>query len=1637
MKQFRLLLTLLVFAAFLSCKKDIDPNVQNFKIVKETEVVTVNTNSATITGTYEYPGTVDGISVRVGTSDQLFGSNEYECELNERRSYSVTIPDLQTGTKYYYRYEVDFGASSEFLSDIYSFTTLSDLPMVKTVGWLELDSTTFRIKCEVLSGGGQEVTERGICWNNYGEPIINDDATLSHSSGGLGQYTVLMEGLDLGKRYYVRSYAKSEAGIGYGEELAFETATIPGMPVMIALSCDPVDGGIVSGGGFVPSGSQCTVFATANPSYSFVNWTENGVQVSSDATYIFNVTVGRNLVANFTQQDYVITAQADPNEGGFVTGAGGYNYGDECTLNAMAKTGYTFLNWTKNGTVVSTNAQYTFTVTERATYVAHFQANNCIIGLVANPSDGGTVSGGGNYNYGQSCTVVATPAEGYIFTYWTEDGSMVSREASYSFAVTDNRNLVANFEEHQLSDYTISVSANPSDGGTVNGGGTFQEGETCTVNAVAKTGFTFVNWTESGNQISTEAEFSFTVECNRTLVANFTAQTPNSYTVTLLADPEEGGVVTGGGTYQPGQMCSGTATANEGYSFVNWTENGSVITTNANLYFSVISNRTLVAHFAKNSYTITASANPNNGGTVTGNGSYEYGQSCTLKAIPSTGYMFTNWTENGNVVSTDSNYTFNVTGSRTLVANFTQRHTITVSADPSNGGTAAGGGTFDHGQSCTVIATAAEGYTFTNWTEGSNVISTDANYTFTVNGNRTLVAHFSVQAPNTYNINVSPNPSNGGTVTGGGSYQQGQSCTLTATANTGYTFQKWTENGNQVSTQNPYTFTVTGNRTLVAQFQAQSYTITATADPTNGGSVSGGGTYTYGQSCTLTATPASGYVFVNWTKNGTVITTGTTLSFTVTGSGTYVAHFQAQSYTITATADPSNGGTVSGGGNYNHGQSCTLTATPASGYTFVNWTKNGTQVSTNANYTFTVTGSGTYVAHFQVQSYTISATANPANGGSVAGGGSYNYGQSCTLTATPASGYTFVNWTKNGTQVSSNANYTFTVTGSGAYVAHFEVQAPNTYTISVSSDPSNGGSVSGGGTYEQGQSCTVSATANAGYTFTNWTENGSVVSSNANYTFTVSSNRTLVAHFAAQTYTISVSGDPSNGGSVSGGGSYNYGQSCTLTATPASGYTFVNWTKNGTVVSNSATYTFTVTGSGTYVAHFQTESYTITATADPTNGGSVSGGGSYTYGQSCTLTATPATGYTFVNWTKNGTQVSTSATYTFTVTASGTYVAHFQANTYTVNVSANPSNGGTVNGGGTYSYGQSCTVTATANTGYAFTNWKEGGSQVSTNANYSFTVTGNRTLVAYFDALASLPTVTTNAVTNLTSTTATTGGNVTDNGGAEVTERGVCWGYSVDPDITGNHSSNGTGTGIFVENLTNLTPATDYHVRAYATNSAGTSYGDDIPFTTPANLPTVTTGEVTNITRTTAICSGNISDNGGAPVTERGICWGTSHNPTVSGNHATSGTGNGSFSIQMTNLIPGRTYYVRAYAINSTGPGYGNEVQFTTPIIDVVGAWTCTDSSKATTYVLTLHEDGTVTGGDSASSKTYTVNGSHVSITFRGGNNNTSWGDDWSLEVDNAENPMGMTGTHQTWVTNMIGGSEHTYQCVMIRNTSK
>ncbi|MCH7658220.1 MAG: fibrobacter succinogenes major paralogous domain-containing protein [Bacteroidetes bacterium] len=216
------------------------------------------------------------------------------------------------------------------------------------------------------------------------------------------------------------------------------------------------------------------------------------------------------------------------------------------------------------------------------------------------------------------------------------------------------------------------------------------------------------------------------------------------------------------------------------------------------------------------------------------------------------------------------------------------------------------------------------------------------------------------------------------------------------------------------------------------------------------------------------------------------------------------------------------------------------------------------------------------------------------------------------------------------------------------------------------------------------------------------------------------------------------------------------------------------------------------------------------------------------------------------------------------------------------------------------------------------------------------------------------PSLTTTAISAITENSAQSGGNITDDGGASVTARGVCWSTSQNPTITDNYTSDGTGTGGFSSSIIGLSPVTTYYVRAYATNSEGTAYGDEVNFITTTTIPTVTTISASSITENSAESGGNVTDDGGATVTARGVCWNTSSNPTLADSKTTNGSGTGSFSSSITGLSPVTTYYVRAYATNSVGTSYGSEVTFTTLTIPTI----------STTSVSSITENSAESGGN-------------------------------------------------------------------------
>lgn len=380
---------------------------------------------------------------------------------------------------------------------------------------------------------------------------------------------------------------------------------------------------------------------------------------------------------------------------------------------------------------------------------------------------------------------------------------------------------------------------------------------------------------------------------------------------------------------------------------------------------------------------------------------------------------------NNIIGSLSEPYVFSFTGSTCVIG---------AEAQPVEGGTVVGAGIYMQGETCTLTANSNHGYVFDSWKENDVTVFADSVYSFTVEGDRHLVAVFEQEC---YVVTVTPEPMDGGDITGAGNYVVGSLCQLEAFPKPGYVFERWMENGETVSTTSFYSFVVNENHDLKACFFRVPYEITLSAEPETGGIVEGGGTYYFGDMVTVRALTNPTYYFINWKENGEVVGTNQNFTFAVDGNHHFVATFAQDCYVVTATPEPINGGSITGAGNYIAGTQCQLVAHSAPGYGFDKWTENGVTVSNSSSYSFTVNEDHDLTAHFFLVPYEIVAVADPETGGTVDGGGWFYYGDVCALTAEPAEDYSFTYWSLSGEIVSLEPEISFNVTGDKTYTAHF------------------------------------------------------------------------------------------------------------------------------------------------------------------------------------------------------------------------------------------------------------------------------------------------------------------------------------------------------------------------------------------------------------------------------------------------------------------------------------------------------------------------------------------------------------------------------------------------------------------------
>ena len=294
-------------------------------------------------------------------------------------------------------------------------------------------------------------------------------------------------------------------------------------------------------------------------------------------------------------------------------------------------------------------------------------------------------------------------------------------------------------------------------------------------------------------------------------------------------------------------------------------------------------------------YTVDAVPNAVVGGMVSGGGLFESGEEATLTATPSEGNVFMHWADaDGTVKSTGNPYTFAVMSDVALTAVFKIYHTVAVAAPAGGTASQSGSGRYEEGETVTVTATPAESYTFMHWVDADgNVKSTENPYTFAVTSNVNLTAVFKQIIHHTVDVAAPA----GGTVlqSGSGRYEEGETVTVTATPAEGYTFVHWADAaGNVKSMENPYTFAVMSDVALTAVFKQIVYhTLEVVASDGGTASQSGNGRYEEGETVTVTATPSSGFRFVNWERMAeqTVFATEAEYMFQITENLKLKANF--------------------------------------------------------------------------------------------------------------------------------------------------------------------------------------------------------------------------------------------------------------------------------------------------------------------------------------------------------------------------------------------------------------------------------------------------------------------------------------------------------------------------------------------------------------------------------------------------------------------------------------------------------------------------------------------------------------------------------------------------------------------------
>lgn len=875
-----------------------------------------------------------------------------------------------------------------------------------------------------------------------------------------------------------------------------------------------------------------------------------------------------------------------------------------------APTGYSFIGWYEGSNLISSSLQVSVTMSANRTLIAKYQIKSYVVNAVSDDTTKGTVSPAGQtIEHGKNATVTATRKTGYKFDGWYNGTTKVTSANPYTFAPTANITLTAKWSVYNI---TIPVNVSPTGAGTTSPSPfTGQEGSTVYITATPATGYKFAYWTDGVDDTHyTNNPKSIVMLSVKTLTAYFTLK---SYTVTWNAN---GGTVSPASTTKTHGSTLGTlptptraSTAEYSYTFAGWftaASGGTQISSTT----TVTGNVTYYAHWTATKRSYTATFNGNGGSTPSPSSiTKEYNTALgTLPTCTRTGYTFLGWytaSSGGTKISTTTVVTKDITYYAQWSIN-----SYTLTFNPNGGTVTPTSKNLEYNSAYGTLPTPTRAsdaqytYTFAGWytaaTGGTQVTTT----TKMAAKDTTVYAHWT---SNTRSYTVSYQTTYGtlNKTSQSVAYNSKGSCTLTMPDNTAeftYTFVGWytaangggTKVGSELTLETP---AIKGTVTYYAYVTRSTKSYTHTFNANGGGTVSPA-TITKAYNTALGTLPTvsrTGYTFVGWfdtsaASGGTQATTTTK----VTGTKTWYARWSINSYTF--TFDKNGGNTPSATAitkEYNTAigtlPTCTRSADNTYTYAFAGWfdtsaSSGGTKLTTTTK----VTSNKTWYARWTstYKNYTVTWDGN--GGTPSKSSSSFHYNDALgTLPTATRTGYTFKGWStsKTGTV---NVSTTTKVT---ANVTYYAVWTINSYTWTFDA---NGGT--GDTTKTLNYNATLStlptasraSTAANNYTFAGWFDTSASTGGTQLTTSTkCTGNKTWYARWTISTRQYKLTVTAGTGGTVSGGGTYNYNASVTLKATANSGYHFVKWSDGNT----SATRTVIVTKDATYTATFKQDPY--------------------------------------------------------------------------------------------------------------------------------------------------------------------------------------------------------------------------------------------------------------------------------------------------------------------------------------------------------------------------------------------------------------------------------------------------------------